>query len=265
MDNDSVVETWDADRHMALLEQSALIVLDTSDEYHLGIMRETLKKVKDVFTFDHHEPRPKPKLFGLIDPSASSTSEMAVEFADFAGISLDQYTAEAAYTGIVFDSGFFAYPKTTIRTFNAAIKTLEKGAQPNKVYRQLMENFTCASILLQKQALSNLEFHADKKIAAIIIRKEDLEISGAEYDDADGIVNIPLKAKEVEVSILIKEKPTGEVRCSLRSKGNVNVSKIAQWFGGGGHISAAGLKSSLSPEETLAKLLDYMEEHKAVK
>jgi len=249
------VESWDEKEHSSCLANSALMILDTSEEFHIGTMRKTLKKVKEVFTFDHHEPGSMTKLPGFIDSTAASICEMAIELACCMGVVLDVQTATAAYAGIAYDSGFFAYPKTSIRTFKAAMKTLEWGADPNYIYRQLMESASYSALLLQKQALSNLEFYVGKKIAVMTISKEDLEITGAEFEDTESIVNIPLKAKEVEVSMLIKEKPTGGIRCSLRSKGRVNVSKIAQGFGGGGHITAAGLKSSLSIEETLKKLL----------
>jgi len=264
MDKASIIEIWDDEKHANFAKESALMVVDTSDEYHLGSMRENLKKAKEIFIIDHHEINPKSKLTGFSDPTAASTSELAIEIAECLGVSLDCDTAAAAYAGIVYDTGFFAYTKTTIRTFKAAIKTLEWGADPNSTYRQLMENGSLASILLQKQALSKLEFYADKKIAVMVLCKEDFENSGAAYEDSDSIVNIPLKAQEVEISMLIKEKPSGEVRCSLRSKGNVNVSKIAQVFNGGGHISAAGLKSPLNPKETLKKLLNYIEDRQYI-
>ena len=255
LETDFVLEEWDAEAHTPLLENSALMIVDTADEFHIGCMRKVLPKVKEVFVFDHHESGLRSKLAGFVDSTASSAAEIAIELACRMGTGLDPQTATAAYTGIVFDSGFFAYPKTTIRTFNAAIKTLEWGADPNYVYRQLMENSTCSAILLQKHALSNLEFHENQKIAVLTLRKEDLEKTGAQFEDADHFVNIPLKAKEVEVSLIIKERPTGEMRCSLRSKGMVNVSKVAQEFGGGGHVTAAGFKCSLSMEETLLRLL----------
>jgi phosphoesterase RecJ-like protein len=260
LDNISVIEEWDAERHPAFLERAALMIIDTSEEYHIGEMRKVLKKVKEVFVFDHHDPGPHSKLTGFIDSKAASISELSIELACRMGVNLDPQTATAAYAGIVFDSGFFAYPKTNIRTFKAAIKTLEWGAEPNHIYRQLMENSSYSAILLQKQALSSMEFHAGKKIAVLILHKEDLEITGAHFEDAEYIVNIPLKAREVEVSLLIKEKPTGELRCSLRSKGMVNVSKIAQEFGGGGHVTAAGFKCSMGIEETLKKLLAGVED-----
>ena len=253
------VEIWDEEKHSPVLEDSALLILDTCEEYHIGSIRKALKKVKEVFVFDHHEPGPRSKLSGLIDSAAASTCEMAIELALRMDVPLDEKTATAAYAGIVFDSGFFAYPKTTLRTFNAAIRTIEWGAQPNFIYRKLMENSSYSAILLQKQALSHLQFHIGKKLAVMTLSSEDMKETGAEFEEADNIVNIPLKAKEVEVSVLIKEKNPEEIRCSLRSKGNVNVSKIAQGFGGGGHVTAAGFRTSLSIEKILNKLLADME------
>jgi len=249
--------------HTALLENSAMIILDTTEEIHLGPVREDIKKVKEVFYFDHHEPKQSGKLAGkltgVMDSTASSVSELAIELACYLEIELDPQTATAAYCGIIYDTGFFSYPKTSGRTFKAAIKTLEWGANPHHVYKQLMENSTCAAVLLQKQALANLEFFMGRKIAVMFLHKEDFKKVGAEFEEVENIVNIPLKAKEVELSILVREKTTGETFCSLRSKGSVNVSKIAQYFNGGGHLTASGFMSKDNIETTIKKLLTYIE------
>jgi len=255
---------WDismlaSEEHSDLLENSATLILDTSEELHLGPVREDLKKVKEVFYIDHHEPKTQCKYQGINDPAASSVSEIAIELTELLGINLDPQTATAAYCGIIYDTGFFSYPKTSGRTFQAAIKTLEWGANPNHVYRQLMENSTCAAVLLQKQAMTSLEFFMDRKIAVMFLMKEDFEKSGAEFDEVENIVNIPLKAKEVEFSVLVREKMPGEVYCSLRSKGSINVSKIAQAFNGGGHITSSGFRSFDDVESTINNLLTYVE------
>jgi phosphoesterase RecJ-like protein len=253
--NGTEFEKWNPEEHSAYAKNSVMLILDTSDEFHLGPVREALKLANESFIIDHHEPKPSSRLTGFVDAAASSTAELSIELACLLGIDLDPHTATAAYAGIVFDSGFFAYPKTSIRTFKAAIKTMEWGAAPNQIYRQLMENSSCSAILIQKQALSKLEFHASKKIAIMALKKEDFEAAGAEFEEVENTVNIPLKAREVEVSILLKEKTTGEIFCSLRSKGIVNVSKIAQQFGGGGHVTAAGFRSLQSMEAVVTKLL----------
>jgi phosphoesterase RecJ-like protein len=102
--------------------------------------------------------------------------------------------------------------------------------------------------------------HSEGRIAVQILRKEDLKSTGATIEDAEQFINLPLRSKDVKVSILIKESGEGPLRCSLRSKGEVNVSKIAQQFSGGGHATAAGFKSKLSIEQTLETLLNKIKE-----
>lgn len=255
------IEIWDKKNYAGLLKDYALLILDTSEEFHLGHIKEAIKKVKETFIIDHHDPKPFCKLKGYVDSTAASTAEITIAIAFSLGINLDADTAKAVYTGLVSDSGFFSYPKTTTRTFNAAIKAIEWGAEPNHIYRNLMENSSCAALLLQKQALANLEFYGGKKIALMILRNEDFQMAGAEFEETENIVNIPLRAKEIEVSILIKEKPSGEIYCSMRSKGKVNVAKIAHEFGGGGHVTAAGFRRIIKIEEIVKKILNYVESH----
>jgi phosphoesterase RecJ-like protein len=259
MDPANTVEQWDEARHGALPEQSALVLLDTADEYTIGCMRGIAGRAREAFVIDHHEPNPHAVLRGLVD-SAASTCELAVEIAASAGVELDEQTATAAYTGIVYDTGFFAYSKTGPRTFRAALKLVERGVVPYQVYRQLSENAAVGALLLQKRVLSTLEIHCRGTVASQLLRAEDLAATGARMEDADGFVNTPLKAREIAVSVLVKETPEGAARCSLRSRGTVNVSKIAQDFGGGGHVSAAGFRSELGPEATLAAALKKIEQ-----
>ena len=261
MDPKRLIEQWDAAAHSALFEKSALLILDTSDEYNIGAIRGVIARARDIFVVDHHEPKPLSTLGGLIDSSSAATCELAVEIAGAIGLTLDTDTARAAYTGMVYDTGFFAYSKTTLRTFTAARALIERGAVPYDVYRRLNENASIGALLLQKQVFSTLELYAGGTVAAQLMRKEDLAATGANFEDAEDFINIPLRAREVTVSILVKENTEGKVRCSLRSKGRVNVSKIAQVFGGGGHVSAAGFRSDKNIEETLKDVIERIEMH----
>ncbi|MDR2258820.1 MAG: bifunctional oligoribonuclease/PAP phosphatase NrnA [Treponema sp.] len=256
MDPDGSIEVWNEEIYAELPEKSALLILDTSDEYNIGSMRSLIGRVRETFVIDHHEPAPFSTLAGFIDATASSTCEIAVEAALAAGIDLDTDTAMAAFAGLSFDTGSFAYIKTTGRTFKAALAMIERGAVPYSVYRELNESSSLGALLLRKQVLSTLEIRAGGRAAVLILRKEDLEATGANFEDAESFINIPLRAREIAVSILVKENREGKVRCSLRSKGAVNVSKIAQQFGGGGHVTAAGFKSALGIEKTLEQVLE---------
>jgi len=255
MDPGNTIEIWDEVKD-DIPEKAGMVILDSSDEYYIGKLREYIPLASEVFAIDHHEPNPFSPLKGYIDPTASSTCELMVELAEAAGVKIAPGNAMAAYAGLVYDSGFFAYPKTTNRTFKAALTLVEDGVKPNEVYRALNENAPVGALLLQKTVLSTLEIHNQGRVAVQILKKEDLEKCHARFEDAENFINLPLKCREIEVSIMIKENKEGQTRCSLRSKGAVNVSKIAQTQGGGGHVTAAGFKSSFSLEETMGIILE---------
>ncbi|MDR2028524.1 MAG: bifunctional oligoribonuclease/PAP phosphatase NrnA [Treponema sp.] len=259
MDPQGTMEVWDAEKHGDIPGQSALIIVDTADEFNTGGMIHILPQFREVFVVDHHELARHSLLDGYIDPKASSTCEMIVELAESWGIGPDLYSARAAFAGISYDTGSFSYSKTSTRTLKAALILVEAGVVPYEIYGALNESASISALLLQKQVLSTLEIHAGGRVAVQILRKEDLESTGANFEDAESFINIPLKSKDILVSILVKEKSEGVIRCSLRSKGQVNVSKIAQHFSGGGHVMAAGFKSAWGITETLAQVLKKVE------
>ena len=257
IDPKNSIEIWNT---VKLPKEAALVILDTADEYNIGELRELILFASEVFVIDHHEPNKFCTLKGCIDPTASSTSEMAVELAMAAGIQLPIECAAAAYAGIVYDTGFFAYSKTTGRTFRAALSLVEAGVKPYEIYTEFKENGSSGALLLEKRVLSSLEIYNNGRVAVQILRKADLEATGAYVEDAETFINVPLQSKDIEVSVLLKENKEGQIRCSLRSKGKINVSKIAQSLGGGGHVAAAGFKSKLSLEETLRVILERVTE-----
>jgi phosphoesterase RecJ-like protein len=132
---------------------------------------------------------------------------------------------------------------------------LELGVNPTEAYKKLRENAAVRSLLLQKRAFASLEIHCNGQVASQALRLEDFAEAGAVNDDADGFVNVPLRAREIVVSVMVKESRKGKVKCSLRSKGEIDVSKIAHDLGGGGHVNAAGFNSDLNIDQTLALAL----------
>jgi len=255
MDPENKVESW-ANFKNALDREAALVILDTADEYNIGELRDLIPYAAEVIVIDHHELNKLSKLSGYVDPTASSACEMVVELALEAGISLTPASARAAFAGIARDTGFFAYNKTTLRTFKVASVLVEAGAIPFDIYREFYQKGNIGALLLEKSVLGSLELIEQGRVAVQVLRKEFLESCNATLDDTDGFINTPLKCKDVEVSVLIKENKEGHVRCSLRSKGGVNVSKIAQSLGGGGHVMASGFKSSKNLDETLHMVIE---------
>jgi phosphoesterase RecJ-like protein len=255
MDPLGQIEEWDAERHGALPKQSAMIIVDTADEYTIGSMKDAYFSAREVFVVDHHEPKPNAIFSGICDASSASASELAVELAVSMGITLDVQTAFAAYSGIVYDTGFFAYPKTSPQTFRAALALIEMGADPGEAHNSISQNASAQSLLLQQKAVLGMTLHCQGKVAVQVLLPQDFVETGASSEDTDGFANFPLRSREVVVSLMVKEATEKKVRCSLRSKGAINVAKIAQEFGGGGHVNAAGFKSDLTVAQTVDRAL----------
>lgn len=217
------------------------IIVDTHDMGYLGERTaEFVSEAKRPFIIDHHELKIEPGDFELIDPTASSSSELVYLIARSLGVELPIDAAEAVFAGVVYDTGSFSYPKTSARTFACALELVELGVKPYEVHNRMYESSSDGVLILQKEVIASLELKLGGRVALQSLNKEDLAASGASYEDAEDLVNIPLQDKRVEVSVLFKENSEGKLRCSLRSKGAVNVARIAQAFGGGGHKTAAG-------------------------
>jgi phosphoesterase RecJ-like protein len=261
LDPQRIIEQWDDEQHGGLPPQTGMILLDTADVDNTGIMKNAVCRAQEVLVIDHHEPKPNLTFEGISDPTAASTCELTVALAETLITPIDPQAAFAAYIGIAYDTGFFAYPKTGPRTLRAALMLLEQGVEPNVVYRQLHENTSVGALLLQQRAITSMTLHCKNRVAVQILRLDDFTAAGALPEDTDGLVNFPLKTRDIVVSLMLKESQDGKIRCSLRSKGMVNVAKIAQEFNGGGHINASGFKSKLDIDQTLAAALAKIAEH----
>ncbi|MFP4362863.1 MAG: DHH family phosphoesterase [Spirochaetia bacterium] len=241
------------------IEDYVLFLIDTNDINNIGAVSDVvLPRVKDYFIIDHHESGEDIATGHLITKTASSTSEMMFEILKDLEIEIDMPMAQALFTGIVFDTGSFIYPKTSAKTFLVAHYLVSLGVSPNYVYSKIYESNSIASLRLHSKVVSNIELFYNEQVALQSMLKDTLIECGAEYEEADQIINIPLKSKKIEVSIFFKENLEGILRCSLRSKGKVNVARIAQTFGGGGHKTAAGFKCRESYAACRTKVLDMV-------
>jgi phosphoesterase RecJ-like protein len=220
-----------------------------------------LPRVREYFIIDHHENEEDVLAGNLILKSASSTAEIVYQLLRAINVEIDFSMAEELFTGIVYDTGSFIYPKTTALTFDIARDLVEKGVQPNKVYTHVYESNSISALLLQSRVLSTLELSLGNHVAVLTMNREMIRDTGGNYEEADGLINIPLRSEDVRVSIFFKENMEGLLRCSLRSKGVINVAEIAQMFGGGGHRTAAGFKCRISLEKTKKALLEKLRVH----
>jgi phosphoesterase RecJ-like protein len=248
------------DQLPADLKDHVLIILDVNDTGNIGnIVKHVFPRVKDYFIIDHHDTGENTLTANLIQEDASSTGEILYQLFNELNIKLDLDMARALYMAIVYDTGSFIYPKTTPLTFTIAHDLVSRGVKPNEIYSKIYETRSIASLVLQSAVLSTLELQCNNHVAIQTMLKKALEDSGATYEEGHHIINIPLAAEAIKVSIFFKENLEGILRCSLRSKGNIDVVKIAQKFRGGGHKTAAGFKCSEPLETVKKKVLSYLE------
>jgi phosphoesterase RecJ-like protein len=241
------------------LEEFGLFILDANDTGNIGgVSRLILPKVSGYFILDHHDSDTDILSPGLVRQSASSTAEILFQLFQELEIEVDKPMANALYTAIVYDTGSFIYPKTSALTFRIAHSLVLAGVNPNRIYTQVYETKSIESLLLQSSVLATLELCYDNHVAVLTMLKSLLEETGASYEEGHQLINIPLAAESVEVSVFFKENLEGMLRCSLRSKGSVDVAEVARSFGGGGHKTAAGFKCRESLDEVRSKLLNHL-------
>ncbi len=241
------------------LKEFALLMLDTNDVRNIGqIATLVLPKVREHFIIDHHENDEDLSSGNFIQRSASSTAEILYQIFRQMEIPIDLDMAQALYTAIVYDTGSFVYPKTTALTFGIARDLVSRGVQPNQIYSRVYESNSISALVLESRVMSTLELAFGNHVSFLTMRREMILESGANYEESDQLINIPLKSEDVRVSVFFKENTEGLLRCSLRSKGNINVADIAQMLGGGGHRTAAGFKCRESLQDTKRFLLDKL-------
>jgi phosphoesterase RecJ-like protein len=233
----------------------AIFVIECSDISRPGLIG--LEK-EFVVNIDHHATS---ALFGSInwiDATASAVGEMIYNLCKAIGGRITKDIAECVYTALVTDTGSFHYSNTTERTFKVASELVKAGAKPATVAQHVYNCYPWAKIKLLGEVISTVRRDESGQIAWLRQTIGMQERTGANEEDGDGFVNLPLSAQEVQAVAFLKESEPGIYRTSLRSKGDINVARIAEKFGGGGHRNAAGctLRGSWDEaEKTIVRLL----------
>ncbi len=242
------------------LQPFALIILDTLDLNHIGLAKDHLyKKCVEAFIIDHHSAGILPDCGLLVDESAAATCQIIFDIYKYFDKTPDLNVCKGLYTGIVYDSGGFIYPKTSPHTFKIAQKLVELGVKPKEIHSNLFEQIPASRMRLLAKVQSTLEILFSDSLAIQVLTHDMLVSSKATYNDSESFVNYPLKCQSIKVSVLFKETEQKKIKCSLRSKGSIDVAKIVLPFGGGGHKNAAGFLWNGSLEQIKLKILESVE------
>jgi bifunctional oligoribonuclease and PAP phosphatase NrnA len=230
----------------------AAIVMECGDLSRTGV--DGFEKYF-VINIDHH---PGNKSYGALnwfDPGAAACGEMVFDLIEALGVALTPEIATHIYITILTDTGGFHFSHITPRTFEICRRCTEAGAQPEAIARAVYDSSTMGRLRLMGAVLHNLEFDDTGRAAFAAVTLDLLRESGATHDDSEGLINIPLSVKEIQAVAFFKEIAQDSFRISLRSKGSVDVNRVASAFGGGGHKNAAGCTLSGPYGEVRGKLL----------
>ena len=242
------------------VEEYALFILDTNDFTNIGPIHKYLNdRVKEKFIIDHHKGNDQDIIeMNFIRAELASASEIIYSIIMHYKKELNFKIAQALYTGIVFDTGSFRYPKTTSDTFKTASHLISAGVDPLTVYEHLYENNSLSSFQLRGKILASMEILEEGRMISMKLTPEMVKEAQGEFSEGESSINAPFTVKGVVASLLVKQDVDGPVKISMRTKGDLDVAEIAMQNGGGGHKNAAGYKSKLTLDDAYIKAVKDM-------
>ncbi|MED4958486.1 bifunctional oligoribonuclease/PAP phosphatase NrnA [Paenibacillus sp. FSL R5-0527] len=235
-----------------------VICVDCADFKRVGTTKELFAEGAKLLNIDHHPTNDGYGTVNLIVPYAAATAEILFDLIQFMGLELNEAIATALYTGLLTDTGGFRYSNTSPKVMATASKLLEYGVDGPGLSELLLEQMTLPQLRLLTRALNGLQLTEDGKISWVVVTDEDLKSAGAVHEDMEGIVNYPRNIQGVEVGLLFKVIDEQAVKVSMRSAGKVDVAKVAQSFGGGGHVRAAGARVEGSLEAIVPRVVEQV-------
>lgn len=220
------------------MQYDLFIALDSSSIDRLGEMQEHFLNAKTTYCVDHHITNTHYAKKETVEPNASSTCEVLSDLFDFEKVSLP--VAECLYLGIVHDTGVFKHCNTTEKTMQVAGRLLSLGVNASKIIDGTFYQKTYLQNQILGRCLMESILVLDGKIIISSISRKIQDFYEVKPSDLDGVIDQLRVTKGVEVAIFLREEAVQEYKVSMRSNGIVDVSKIAVFFGGGGHVKAAG-------------------------
>ncbi len=215
----------------------AVIVMECSDLTRTGVAG---LEGEFLINIDHHAGN---RLYGALnwhDESAAACGEMVFDLIRALDVPLSLEIATHIYLAILTDTGSFHHSHITPRTFDICRQTVEAGVDPASMARRVFDSNSFGKLKLIGALLDSMELIDDGRVAILYMDDGMLAACGCTHNDTEGLINLPLTAREIQAVVFFKAGPEGEVRVSMRSKYDVDVRRVANDYGGGGHKNAAG-------------------------
>jgi phosphoesterase RecJ-like protein len=223
------------------VDVDAVIVMECSDLSRAGISG---LDGEFLINIDHHAGN---RLYGAVnwhDESAAACGEMVFDVIRELGVPLTFEIATHIYLAILTDTGSFHHSNITPRTFDICRQTVEAGVNPAAMARRVFDSNSFGKLKLIGALLDSMQLADRGRLAILYMDEAMLSACSCTHNDTEGLINLPLTAREIQAVVFFKVGPSGDIRVSMRSKYDVDVRAVAGHFGGGGHKNAAGFTAT---------------------
>ena len=241
------------------------LIFDTNDHRRVQPLYEELeKKCREIIFVDHHPiltKGPKPSAGSIVDSSSASTGQICYFLLKELGIPLDPSIALALYTSIVFDTQRFRFIRNSSVSHALCADLCSYVKNTEEVYNQLFGMTSLEKINFLSRVIQKTEYFHQNKTAFIEIDREELKKDELSIEDACDFLDITLEVETTQLSILVIQLEKNKYKLSFRSKG-WDVSKLAEVFGGGGHLTSSGAlltEYTKNPKEEILQALSQFE------
>jgi len=235
-------------------------VLDCSELDRVGKISADVVRIKTLINIDHHVSNGGFCKLRLLDPKASSTGELLYRLMRKMHVKMTKDICTNLYAAILTDTGGFRYSSTHQETLRAAGDLVEGGADPQWISENIYESDPPAKLQLLSKVLETLTLDIGTRTASLTVTLKHLQDAGASMEHTDGFIDIPRTVKGIDIAMLYTQMGEKQFKLSLRSKGKVNVEKIARKFGGGGHVNAAACRIDGNIQEIKQRVLEAVKE-----
>jgi phosphoesterase RecJ-like protein len=234
----------------AFTKAPVLVLLDCNSPERAALEQYSFRR---SIVIDHHQTETAYGDVRWVVPGAAATGLMIFFLIKAMGVALTKGMATNLYTAIVVDTGTFRYSNTSSEVLITCAELIKAGADPSYIAECLYDRWEKDRFKLLVMTLNNLEIKND--VAMMHITKNMFQKTGTSSEDTENFSNFPRQIKTVKISAFFRDVGGGFWKASLRSKGNINVAKIAELYGGGGHRNAAGFKTRGSLKAVKEKFL----------
>jgi len=236
------------------------VVLDCSNLERVGEKAARIEKVQTLINIDHHISHGGFCRLSMLDGQASSTGELLYRLMREMRYKMTKDICTNLYAAIITDTGGFRYSSTHRDTLQAASVLVENGASPQWISENIYESDSPVRLKLLAKVLETMSLDLENKVGSLFVTQEDLRQAGASLDHSEGFIDIPRTVKGIDISVLYSQLESKYFKISLRSKGQINVEKVARKFGGGGHINAAACRIKGDIEEVKVLIAEAIKE-----